>query len=73
VIRPVPAVTIRLVRIPLIRVCVRPASGELGAGECGGLEPLAEAGGNGSVLVVPAGDGGRSVMAIHPSRVRAGR
>jgi hypothetical protein len=73
VIRAVRAAAIRLVRMPLIRVCIRPALGELGAVEGGELEPLAEGGGNGSVLVVPRGDSGGSVMAVFPSPVRAGR
>ena len=73
VIRAVPAAAIRLVRMPLTRVRIRPVLGGLGAGEGGELEPLAEGGGSGSVLVVPRGDSGGSVMAVVPSPVRASR
>jgi hypothetical protein len=64
VIRAVSAAAIRLVRRPLIRVCIRPALSGLGAEEGGELEPLAEGGGNGSVPVVPEGDSGCLVMAV---------
>jgi hypothetical protein len=60
------------VRIPLIRVCILLVL-TAGVGVGGGLEPLAEGGGNGSVLVVPRGDTGGSVMAAFPSPARAGR
>jgi hypothetical protein len=51
--------------MPLIRVCILPAlCAGVGAAEGGGLEPLAEGGGNGSVLVVPGGATGGSVMAV---------
>jgi hypothetical protein len=72
VMRAVPAAAMSPVRM-LIRVCIRPAFRGLGEGEGGELEPLAEGGGNGSVLVVPSGDTGGSVMAVLPSPVRAGR
>src|SRR5258708_330348 len=72
-IRPAKA-AMRLVRMPLIRVCILAVlSAGAGGGAGGGLEPLAEGGGNGSVLVVPRGDTGGSVMAVLPSPVRAGR
>src|SRR5258708_36398477 len=52
------------VRIPLIRVCILLVlSACAGAGEGGELEPLAEGGGNGSVLVTPRGDTGGFGMA----------
>ena len=66
-------VTAAAVIRPLIRVCIFPVLRAcLGAGDGGGLEPLAEGGGNGRVLVVPGGDAGGLVMVGLPSRVRAG-
>jgi hypothetical protein len=60
--------------MPLIRVCILALLGAcVGGGDGGELEPLAEGGGNGSVLVVPSGDTGGSVMAVLLSPMRAGR
>jgi hypothetical protein len=74
VMRAVPAAAMRLVRMPLIRVCIIPVwSFCVGAGDGGGLELLAEGGGNGSVLVVPRGEAGGPVMAVLTSPARAGR
>ena len=56
-------------RIPLMRVRLRPRGDACGAGGGGGLEPLADEGG--SVLAVPYGAAG-SVMVLLPLRMGPG-
>ena len=57
----------RLVRMPLIRVCIRLGLGGLAAGGSWGDVPLADCGG--SVVVAPPWEAGWSVMAVSPSPV----